>query len=315
MNPLLPYVIGIDGGGTKTEAVVLGTDEQLLVTLTGKATNQHAIGFDSAMQHLRELIQEVWSTLAYEPKNCIGITIGLAGVDTAEEKQKVLHALDLYMKQLNIHVPIWISNDAEIGLMATLGKQEGIVAISGTGSIVYGITSEGHKVRVGGWGHLLGDQGSGYQIGLASIRAVMSSYDGTLSATLLTKLVIEAYQLESVLELKSLIYAPHITKQDIASFARICIVAAEQQDECALRIIEQSASELASQATALIHKHPSFTKGDLVLSGSIFMYSPTFTKCFETLLNESFTQLHIHKARRTPAFGAALLALSSAQLK
>jgi N-acetylglucosamine kinase-like BadF-type ATPase len=313
LEELLPYVIGIDGGGTKTEAVVLGIDGQQLTALTGKATNPHAVGFDSAMRHLQELLSEIWTNPVYRQESCIGITVGLAGVDTAQEKQKVMKELDLYLKRLLVKSPVRISNDAEIGLMATLGKQEGSVVISGTGSIVYGITPEGEKLRVGGWGHLLGDQGSGYSIGLQTLQAVMQSHDGVFPPTLMTKLIMEQYSFQSIIELKPYIYEPTIKKQEIAAFARFCLTAAEHQDERALLILQHSTAELASQTVTLIDKHPAFASGDLVLSGSMFTHSSYFYKSFESQLRGAFPLLQIHMNRHTPAFGAALLALTSVQ--
>jgi N-acetylglucosamine kinase-like BadF-type ATPase len=306
------YVIGIDGGGTKTEAVVLGADGKQLSALTGKATNPHAVGFDTAMQHLTELLSEIWTNPAYGREFCIGIAIGLAGVDSPQEKQKVLEAMERFLQQQSVKSTVSISNDAEIGLMATLGKQQGLVVISGTGSIVYGITPEGDKLRTGGWGHLLGDQGSGYAIGLQTLRAVMQSHDGVYSQTRMTELILKEYGFLSPVELKSYIYAPVIKKQDIADFARFCIVSAEEhQDEQAILILHLAAEELAMQTKALIHKHPAFASGDLVLSGSIFKHSCYMYKSFESQIRDTFPQLHIHMARQTPAYGAALLALAA----
>lgn len=307
----MQYVIGIDGGGTKTEAVLMDANGAVLATVTGKATNPHALGYEQALRNLCELFEEVLRLPKAAPEACIAIVLGMAGVSTAEERDKVTDVFLPFIRSRGVQAVLRISHDAEIGLMATLGKQEGVVAISGTGSIVYGVTPEGNSLRVGGWGHLLGDEGSGYSVGLQSLQAVMRSYDGVYGSTLMTDLIKETHGFRSITELKPYIYTSANDKQHIAAFARFCVAAAEQEDEIALTILERSAMELAAQTITLIGKHDAFAAGDLVVSGSMFTHSYHYNKFYGQLLLEACPLISIHRAKNNPAVGAAMLALST----
>jgi N-acetylglucosamine kinase-like BadF-type ATPase len=307
----LHYVIGIDGGGTKTEAVVMATDGRQLTAIAGGASNPHAVGYEAAFRHLSEIFLQIWQMPDLKREACTAIALGLAGVSTDEEKKRFMDYLLNFLEQNRVTATVRLSHDAEIGLMATIGKQEGVVAISGTGSIVYGMTAEGESLRVGGWGHLLGDEGSGYSIGLQTLKAVMRSHDGVYPPTLMTNMIKEKYCFLSITELKSFIYAPTIQKIDIAAFARICVDAAEIEDGIAEHILDRSAMKLASQTFTLVGKKEAFATGDLVVSGSLFLQSPFYYKAYERYILGVLPDIRIHRAKRTPAYGAALLALES----
>ncbi|GIP38772.1 N-acetylmuramic acid/N-acetylglucosamine kinase [Paenibacillus sp. J31TS4] len=304
----MPVYIGIDGGGTKTEAVALGDREERLCSLTGPSTNPRALGFPVALRQLAELLDDTLARPELGGAPCGGLCLGLAGVGLPEERQQVLTMLEQFQQERGLSFPVWITNDAEIGLMGALGKEAGMIAVSGTGSILYGLTPEGQSCRVGGWGHLLGDEGSGYAIGLASIKAVMRSYDGVLPPTRLTGLICEAYGFEDITGLKDYIYKEDIKKKDIAAFARLCIEAAEAGDETASQILETAALELADQAITLVNKNLWFVTADLVMTGSIFGHAVPFRETFMRIVGGAFPHLQLHLSQQSPAYGAALLA-------
>lgn len=129
--------------------------------------------------------------------------------------------------------PVWVVSEGEIALMATLGHTHGVLCISGTGSIVYGFTLEGERYRAGGWGHLLGDEGSGYRIGQRALQVVMQSYDGVLPPTRLTPLLLKKLKLRDISELKTRVYQMDWGKTETASIARLAIEAAESGDKAA----------------------------------------------------------------------------------
>jgi N-acetylglucosamine kinase-like BadF-type ATPase len=201
-----------------------------------------------------------------------------------------------------------MNNDAQIALMATLADDRGIIVISGTGSIVFGLTGTRQKYRVGGWGHLLGDEGSGYDIGIRTLRAAMRSHDGIEPPTSLASRIVEAYGFKAVTDLRTYIYQPHLKKHDIAKFAELCIRADEQGDRTARAILEASANDLADAAAALVRKDAWFESCDLVTTGSIFRYSKSFGDRFRHNLQLHAPHVRIHPSAREPAYGAALLA-------
>jgi N-acetylglucosamine kinase-like BadF-type ATPase len=309
----LPYTIGIDGGGTKTEAVALELGGgKRLAAAGGGASNAFAVGFEQAVSAVTDVLERLWreSGGLLAPADCAGICIGLAGVDRDEDRRKWRDALlpVVHSHGVRTAVPLVIGNDAEIALFGTVGRLGGLVAVSGTGSIVYGIAADGRKLRAGGWGHLLGDGGSGYAIGLRTLQTVMDSYDGVRPPTRMTGMVLELLGIETPPELKDYVYAPERKKQDIAAFAGICIAAGEKGDEAALRILRGEAEALAAQTAALVRRHPPFAAEELVLAGSIFTRSAVFREAYEAALREACPQLRPTPMRRSAAHGAALLA-------
>jgi N-acetylglucosamine kinase-like BadF-type ATPase len=299
--------VGIDGGGTKTEAVVMDSDCRIVLQLTGESTNPHAVTFPKALQNLGNLLDAIrfnpgtseWQSMA----------IGLSGVSTGAEQATVHRYLEQYKQEHGLNFHCSLLNDAQIALMATLQREEGIIAISGTGSIIYGLTPTAEQYRTGGWGHLLGDEGSGYDIGIRALKAVMRSYDGIAPPTLMTSLIVDSYGFTSITELKPFIYGDAIHKSDIAKFAEIVIRASGQNDSAAITIIQQAAGEMANAAITLIGKNDWFKSCDLVMTGSIFAHSELFNQTFRNAIRAAFAEIKFHTASHTPAYGAALLAL------
>lgn len=280
--------VGIDGGGTKTEICVINAAGLELTRLSGGPSNPQAIGFDDAVRELTQLLNQALSSIREDdggtgtpgPERSeelggldkrevlgecekldklgapgqrweLGLCLGMAGVDTHEDRERVTFAIRSYFEQTGVEAKLLVTNDAEIALMATLDRSFGVLAIAGTGSIVFGRTPDGDCYRVGGWGHLLGDEGSGYRIGLDTLHAVMRSYDGIDPPTAMTPMIEQAYGWERIVELRRYIYQPHIKKQDVAAFARYAIEAAAAGDPPARRLIERSAAAWQSKRPRL----------------------------------------------------------------
>lgn len=302
----MEYVLGFDGGGTKTELAAVNLQGGELLTLRGGASNQTAVTFGAAMARLARLLDEV----PLDPLRCRGICLGLAGIYTEEEQRRVQdYLLDYFRSSGKRPVPVYVTNDAEIALAAGLGVGEGIIAIAGTGAIVYGFSPSGIRYRAGGWGHILGDKGSGYEIGLSTLQAVMLSFDGAQPPTALTEPVLRLGGVGSPAELRSIVYDPHFTKQHIAGYARACIEAAEAGDDAAVRIIRQAAADLAGLAGAVCRREEWFAGARIAAAGSIFTHSPMFMDTFRAKVHECSPGISIVKSEGKAAYGAALLAL------
>ncbi|NEW07848.1 N-acetylglucosamine kinase [Paenibacillus sp. SYP-B3998] len=305
----MPYFIGIDGGGTKTEAVALPVQgEVLLASYKGSSTNPHAGSPNSATKEIGRILDEIFLQIAVDQDVCAGLSLGLAGVDLDEERQIILDYLTDYQRERGFTFPISLRSEAEIALMAALGVPYGTLAIAGTGSGVFAYTEAGCKYRAGGWGHLLGDEGSGYRIGQLTLQAAMKSYDHVYPFTKLTELIMESYSLSSIRDLKTYIYGEDIKKQHIAAFAEICIQASTLQDPIAIQIMTSQAQELAETTGALLSKHGASLQKHVVTTGSIFTHSKLFNDQYRSKLLAQFPCLQFHKAMHSSAVGAALLA-------
>ncbi|ANY74298.1 N-acetylglucosamine kinase [Paenibacillus ihbetae] len=302
--------IGVDGGGTKTEAAAINASGQVISRFTGGSTNPYIVTFDGAMKELQAVIEGLMEPFNLSSASCSSICLGMSGVSSDEERQRVRQYLESHFLERQLSPHIYMRSEAEISLMAVLERQYGILIISGTGSNTYGITKSGSIHRVGGWGHILGDEGSGYQIGLQTLKSVIKSHERILPPTRMSSLILKTYPLSHIADLKSYIYQPAITKQNIASFARCCIEAAEAGDHVALDILRSQADELAETTSALIMQHHEFATSDVVCIGSIFKHSRVFREAYRAAIRERYPRLQFPEAAhdRTPAHGAAMLA-------
>lgn len=302
--------IGIDGGGSKTEVIAMLEDQSILARIRSGSTNPLATTPQNAENELEKALDEVFLVLNMNQYICESICLGMSGIYHPHEKKELEKQVLRYQQKHNLSFRIRIQTEGEIALMASIGKTIGVLVIAGTGSIVYGFLPDQTSVRAGGWGHLLGDEGSGYQIGLLTLQTVMKSHDQVLPPTLLTAFVCEAWNLSHITELRTLIYHLPFEKKRIASVAKSCIEAAELNDALAQGIITSQAISLADSTIALLHSNPPLQGEDIILSGSIFIHSPLFRNSFIEKIKFRFPKIRIQLSSdyRPPAYGAALLA-------
>lgn len=306
--------VGIDGGGTNTDAAVISDSGEILAQFKGGPTNPHSVPPKQAISELQRVLHQLFDLRSDFSTKCEGICLGMSGIDTIQERQRIVDVVHDYMK--NRHrkgskaCSVWVASEGEIALMASLGHTHGVLCISGTGSIVYGFTPEGERYRAGGWGHLLGDEGSGYRIGQRTLQAIMQSHDGILPPTRLTSLLIQKLNLGDLSELKERVYRPDWGKTDTASIARLAIEASYSGDGVAQMLIIDEAGQLADTAKVLIARHDAFASAQVVLSGSMFRYSDLFRNTFIQRLSEYYGELiFVHRNDApAPAVGAAQLA-------
>lgn len=305
------YVIGMDGGGTKTELAALSPQGLPLAKARGFSTNPYSVSVEAAVREIVRLMEELSRAPELAGMSPAGLCIGMAGVDSEREKQGVLRPLLPALRERGFgDMPVHILSEAEITLMAALGRPYGVLVISGTGSIAKALTPDGSTYRAGGWGHLLGDEGSGYAIGLRALQAAMRSFDGVADTELLPMILSERGY-ASPAELKQYVYRKDTSKSDIAAFCELCVRAAEAGDAEAARIVGEEAEKLGDTALALLRKDPALPSLEVVLAGSVFQRSELFRSAFARKLAAVYPQLRIAlpQSSRSPAEGAALLAL------
>ena len=234
-----PRYLGIDAGGSKTVclvgdgAVVLGRGE------SGPA-NPNVAGIDGFR---RALTEAAWAALdATGDRRATAAWIGIAGSEGARMRADLREvAADVLQTDA-----VWISHDGRL-VLAAAGLMHGIAVVSGTGSSVYGLREDGLEVTVGGWGHLLGDEGSGYDIARRALRAVTQAADGRAPATLLGRASPRELGVRDVPALRRRYYpAPPVT--EVARLAAVVLDLAANDEVCAA-IVRDAASDLASAVT------------------------------------------------------------------
>src|SRR5450755_3562598 len=185
----MAYYLGIDGGGTKTRCVLADETAVLAKSMTG-GSNIVRLGEQQARQALHTAIRQACTTARISPHQVRAICIGAAGAARPEIAAKIVSIL----QELIPEIPpekIDVVGDTVIALEAAFGTGPGVIAVAGTGSIVYGRDANGHTARAGGWGFAVSDEGSGHWIGRRAISSVLSARDQGLE-TALTSLILQA---------------------------------------------------------------------------------------------------------------------------
>jgi N-acetylglucosamine kinase-like BadF-type ATPase len=195
--------------------------------------------------------------------------IGLAGLDNPSDHERWLSRLH------SLAGIIRLSNDAELVLSA-LDDAVGVALIAGTGAIALGRDSTGRRSRASGWGHILGDEGSGYYIGCRALQAVVRAMDGRGEPTTLVSCLMDHWKLTAPDDMLMRVYH-HSSKSEIASLAPLVFAAAESKDVIAARIVRRAAHELA--LAAVTAGNPlDFTRAGLplALGGSLLLQQPGY---------------------------------------
>ena len=300
------YFAGIDGGGTKSRLMAVDENGRLYGPYIGKSTNIYSNPVSVVQSNIKSLILDFMSAQEAELDALAGFCLGSAGVDLP---QNVLDYEEM-LRGIGLGCPLKVVNDVEIVLESEAKGQPGIVAISGTGSIVFGKDETKAAVRVGGWGYLVGDEGSGYWIGREAVRRSLCSYDGRGEETVLIPLLMEACKLKDLSEIINMIYAPDTNKSDVAAFSRLVDQAARAQDRVAGQILEEAAEDLAAAVCAarkrmqLPEEFPVILSGGTIL-GSEILYRKLVSK-LETITG------NIRRTQQEPCMGAVYLARNCA---
>ncbi len=275
----MDYILGVDGGGTKTLALLGDLDGNVLGRGLSGPSNYNAVGFEAACSSLEVAIQLARKD---HPGELSALCLGLAGAGRREDIERFRDWAADKFPNTNVKVV----SDAEVLLMAGAPSGPALALICGTGSIVFGRTVTGELIRAGGWGYLFGDEGSGYAIGSSALRAVMQAHDGRGPETLLSELVLDRYSLHSPTELVPTIYGATSPRLEVANLSDLVEKAAEHDDAVAIAILDDAARELARTVGAVYARLgtnpvPLVIAGGTILRGRYLM--TTFQRISETL--------------------------------
>ncbi|SHH38648.1 N-acetylglucosamine kinase [Virgibacillus chiguensis] len=264
----MEYIIGIDGGGTKTQVVMVDMRGNTVINFTVGPSNANVISNKELHEIFKLIFQRIKDRAPVEFERVVCVYAGIAGAGSAEIKQQITDIISsLVPKNSKVYLEIDALNALYSG---TLGDP-GIVHISGTGSVAYGINKKQNEDRVGGWGHLLGDEGSGYSIGRQGVSAALKFQDGRGDQTILLDMLYEHFRVDNARSLIDHIYFAQDMKRTIASLSEIVFNAYKRNDCVASQIVENAATEIVHHIVTLYRKL--FTDREevkVVLCGGIF---------------------------------------------
>lgn len=296
------YVLGLDGGGTKTLAQAADAAGRPLFRLAGGALNLNSETQEKVRAAVRGLLEQARAQ-AGPQRRLDAVCIAAAGVSNPAAAD-VLRA---GAADAGFDGPVRVVGDHIAALAGALGRPEGIVLIAGTGSICAGRTADGREARAGGRGHLIDDEGSGYAMGRDVLRAVVQAEDGRGPQTCLTQAVYQALGAEDMGDVVAYVYAPQRTKREIAALAKLLPQAAAQGDEAAHAIYAHAARELAKLAAAVAARLD-MPEGPLALAGGALVNDGELRARLEEELRRRCPGLRAVQAAHDAAQGAAVLA-------
>lgn len=243
-------VVGVDGGGTKTRAVVAAdAGHKILGEGLSGPSNPLRVGVSEAAAAVREAVERACAEAGVRRAELVAAEVGLAGV----KRDDLRAAMESALAELGIK-PVEIVTDSEIALYGATEGKPGLVIIAGTGSICRGRNLRGRHATAGGWGPLAGDEGSGAWMARRALQAVAKATDGRGPRTSLVEAACVFFNVAAPEDLATAVYAPSITNQRIAGFGRRVIEAARRRDAVSREIVESAGRELAQAAGAVTRK-------------------------------------------------------------
>lgn len=252
-------LLAIDGGGSKTQALVTDLEGKVLARGLGPSSNLHTIGIERFGQAIitaveGALVHVLGPRAATDAPAWSGriaaACFGLAGVDSPEDEAQI----SSWVRAQAIAPKFMVVNDSELILAGGTPDGWGVAVISGTGSVCLGRAPNGRSLRVGGWGPLIGDEGSGYYIAIQALRLATRTADGREHAASLLRAALRHWSLSDATDLIRIVHSPQTTSADIAGLAPRILELAGRGDADARRILDDATAHLAEHVRTVIHK-------------------------------------------------------------
>jgi N-acetylglucosamine kinase-like BadF-type ATPase len=305
------YVLGIDAGGTKTVCLLADMQGRTLAEARGGGANLQAHGELEVEKVLHQvMVTALGESAPDRDVRPAAICLGIAGVDRPQDAAAVRGI----MQRIGWKARTLVVNDALVALAAGAGDDPGVVIIAGTGSIAYGRDGADRAARAGGWGYLLGDEGSGFWIGRRALSAIVRAADGRGPATSLTALVMAHLDLVRPSDLIHQTYYRDLRRGAIAGLAPLVEKARADGDAVAADILSQAARELTAAAASVVTRLD--MRGEVfptILAGGIFKAVPWLAGELIQLLSEVAPRSDVRVLEVEPATGAVRLALAEAR--
>jgi len=301
------YVLAIDGGGTKTIATISTARGDIIALAETGKSNPTSMSLTQFTETITALINDLKRQRLHEFQSITKCHAGLSGV-TENNNENITHALltSLLPKDCQLS----LSNDGLNALYAGTFGQPGIVQIAGTGAITLSIDSSGRMERTAGWGYIFDDEGSGYDIGIRTLKAVFKAFDKRGPKTRLTAAVLDYFQLQAVPQIVEVVYGEGHPRDTIAPLSKIAIACAKRGDEQANAIIEQVCHVFYQSIDACYTKNPFADKRvNVVLAGGVFTELELFIEKLAAIDKNNRNHYDFMAAYSLPVAGAALAAL------
>ncbi len=273
------YLLGVDGDGNRTQALVADMNGTVLARGLGPGSNIHAVGLEAFGTAMRTAIEGALLSVVgprgqvdgpgWNRIKIAAACFGLAGIDGPDDEAQVAK----WVREAAVTKSFQVLNDAELILAAGTPDGWGVALICATGSVCLGRTADGRRSRVGGWGPLLGDEGSGYAVAVRALNLATQTADGRADAKELLEAILRHWSLVDPQALIRHVYAPSMKKSDIAALAEVVVNQASRGDAAATLVREEAITEMAKHVRAVLRilglKNPPLALSGGLLRGSL----------------------------------------------
>lgn len=302
------YYLGVDGGGTKTAAVLIDFYGKVLAKGEAGGSNPAIFGIEKSLDEIRRVVER---TLENQGSNSgIPACLAIAGINTQWEAEDFKKAVFKHSKLSKlISKDSIIVNDTQAALRAGTNDKNAVVLIAGTGSNCFGVNERGQSAKSGGRDFILSDEGSGYTIGLSVLKAVTKISDGRANKSVLKDLLFSRLKIRSIDELTEIVNKKPWNKTDIAKIAPLAEETAKKGDQLASEIIKAAAFELALMVKAVAEKLDLKNKEyTVVTAGSVFNIQKILCENLKKSVLKFSPRAIFVRPQVDSAQGAALLA-------
>lgn len=304
----LNIYLGVDGGGTKTQAILFDEEKTVVGEGFAGASNPLRVGVETAVANIYQATVAACDAANKSRGDIVSATCGLAGVRRLDLRQRIRERL---AEKLEIKL-VEVVTDAEIALFGTTLGKAGVVLIAGTGSICYGKNEAGETAIAGGWGPLAGDEGGGASIARRGLQAIAKASDGRGQSTKLSQAGVKYFRTSTPENLLVAIYSPQMDNAKIAGFARFVVETAQDGDPVALEILKEAGLELGLAVNAVVGKLQLKNKKiPIGQVGSIFGAGNLITDSLLETVHRFAPKAYLADPILQPASAAAQMALIS----
>jgi N-acetylglucosamine kinase-like BadF-type ATPase len=303
-------LLAIDAGGTGCRAVLCTLDGSIIQYAEGGPCNYQSVGVTQAKENLTHVLTQLAGQADYG-LSVDQAVIGMAGLDTANDQIIIENFVTESLREARIAADnLLLNNDGMITLLGSIGEAPGLIVVSGTGSIVLGRSKDGSQMRVGGWGHRVGDEGSGHAIGQAALRHIFRASDGSEPASGIRDAVLREMRLDTIDDLMAWVYSDEYTAEHVASIAPVVFRLAHAGDSTALALLYRAGHDLAEACVTVIQglglaEQPF----DIVIAGGILQKDTLVADEMIRILSDRFHDFRIIRSVDEPICSAMLYGL------
>jgi N-acetylglucosamine kinase-like BadF-type ATPase len=309
------YLLGIDGGQTSTKSLLATIDGEVIAAGRGGPSDHFHIegGVEKNRRAIHGVIASALDTAGVASSAVAAIGLGLTGAPTGGDQNPVI---DEIVREKLPHLDadrIVIQPDYKTNLGGASGGKPGVVLIAGGGCIAYGITGDGREAISGGFGYLIGDEGSAFDIGLRAIEAACKASDFRGPGTVLEAVVLDHFSLPKMRTITRVVYRAGFSREEISLLTPKVVAAAEEGDGEAVRILRKCAGELAATASGVIRQlYEPGQHAAVYLTGGVFEAGALITEPFTGALRAHWTEAEPLLPRFPPVVGALIEAARAA---